>query len=323
MIVRNEAGRVSRALTSVRNAVDTWLVIDTGSADATIEEIHSATAGWQGTLLKRPWVSFGENRTELVQLARELKVAKWLMTIDADHVVEDANLISASVNEAQKRGIDALLIPFTDVPTMWTIRLIRTDMSWSYVGVTREYITCADPFACGKVHMPRIRDFADGASRANKYRRDVEMLREELSAAPENARSWFCLGDSYRGLHQHELAAVAYTNCAVKSQWDEERYVAITLSGEMLLAQGKTEEGLARLLQANQERPRRREALLMACQVLNKMGRHREVLTLLDGKSIRRPIPPQDILAIVPDAYGQAMALERTIAEAALPRSNR
>jgi len=321
MIVRNEVGRIGRALESVRDAVDTWLIIDTGSTDATIEEIQTVTKGWPGTLLERPWRSFGENRTELVNVAREMNVADWLLTIDGDHVVEEANRIRETVTEAQGKGLDALFIQFTDVPTVWTIRLIRAVLPWRYIGATREYLDCDVPFMCDKVDKPRLRDFADGASRANKWRRDVEILREELRGAPENARSWFCLGDSYRGLAQYELAAIAYTNCAVKSQSKEERYVAVTLAGEMLLAQGKTEDGLARLLLANQERPQRREALLMACQVLNQIGRHREVVSLLGRGSVLRSIPRDDLLAIVPDAYGPAMVRERKVAESGLPTS--
>ena len=51
MIVRDEAGRVGRALASVRNAVDTWFVIDTGSTDTTIDEIQFVTRDWPGTFI--------------------------------------------------------------------------------------------------------------------------------------------------------------------------------------------------------------------------------------------------------------------------------
>src|ERR1019366_5201808 len=136
MIVRDEAGRVGRALRSVRGSVDSWLVIDTGSTDGTVEEIGSETEGWRGNLLKRSWVSFGDNRTELLQLAREMRIADWLLTIDADHVVEDAHQISKVVDRAQTSKVDALSIPFTSIPLLWTPRLIRTDKPWHYVGAT-------------------------------------------------------------------------------------------------------------------------------------------------------------------------------------------
>ena len=310
MIVRDEAERVGRALTSVRGSVDSWFVIDTGSSDDTIEEISSATEGWPGTLLNRPWVSFGDNRTELLQLAREMAVADWLLTIDADHVVEDAHLIARVVDRARESKVDALLVPFTSVPLVWTPRLIRGDKPWHYVGATREYLDCHEPFEARKIDAPRILDFADGTSRANKWRRDVDILRAELAVAPDNARSWFCLGESYRGLDQFELASIAYTNCAIKTKFDEERYVALTMSGEMLLALGNTEEGLTRLLMADEHRPQRREALLMACQVLNQLGRHHEVVALLNRGPIGRPIPRHDATAILPDAYGPAMVIE-------------
>lgn len=314
LIVRDEAGRIGRALASVREAVDTWLIIDTGSTDSTIEEIHSVATGWPGTLLERRWISFGENRTELLREARQLGVADWLLTMDSDHVIEGADQIRRVVARGHSQGIDALMIPFTSIPLVWTERLLRADLPWRYVGATREYLTCDRPFTRQKFGAPKVRDLADGASRANKWRRDVEMLREELALAPENARSWFYLAESYRGLCQHELAAIAYTNCALKTRSDEERYLALTLSGEMLLAHGDTDEGLGRLLLANDERPQRREALLMACQVLNQMGRHQHVLTLLQTGAVRRPIPRADAAGILPAAYGAAMTRELAVA---------
>jgi glycosyltransferase involved in cell wall biosynthesis len=315
MIVRNEAGRVGRALESVRDATDTWLVIDTGSTDETIDEIHTVTSGWPGLLLHRPWVNFGENRSELVRTAQDCSLAKWLLTIDADHVVEEADHVLEAVDQAEEEHVDALLLPFTSVPLLWVPRLIKTDLPWRYIGVTKEYLWCDKPFEQRKTDVPRIHDYSDGASRENKWSRDVELLREELAAHPDHARSWYSLGESYRGLRQYEAAAAAFTNCALKTKFSEERYLALTLSGEMLIAQGETKDGLARLLIANEERPQRREALLMACQVLNKQKRYREVLALLSGGDFRRPIPADDLVAIIPDAYGPAMARELAIAK--------
>jgi hypothetical protein len=222
--------------------------------------------------------------------------------------------IRQAVNRAGTAGVDALYLSFSATPVVWTIRLVRAALPWRYVGATKEYITCDLPFKTRKVDAPYILDYADGSSRADKYRRDVELLREELVHKPDDARSWFCLGESYRGLHQHELAVIAYTNCAVKTHSGEERYLGLTLSGEMLLALGKTEEGIARLLMADQERPQRREALLMACQVLNKMGRCREVVKLLEVGPTRRPLPQADLAGIIPAAYGTAMERELRLA---------
>jgi len=315
MIVRDEEGRVGRALASVRDSVDSWIVIDTGSTDGTIDEIRSATEGWRGTLFERPWINFGANRTELLWIAREKRVADWLLTIDADHVVEEANLISSVVRQAQIAKVDALSIPFASIPLVWTPRLIRMDRPWHYVGATREYLDSREPFKVRKIDAPRILDLADGASRANKWRRDVDLLRCELADSPGNSRSWFCLGESYRGLEEYELASIAYTNCAIKTKFEEERYVALAMSGEMLLAMGEPEEGLSRLLMATENRPQRREALLIACQVLNQLGRHDEVVELLSGGPLLRPIPKNDAVSIIPGAYGAAMEEELIIAK--------
>jgi glycosyltransferase involved in cell wall biosynthesis len=193
MIVRDEAGRVGRALASVRGVADRWLIVDTGSADATVSEIGSATVGWPGSLVHRPWLSFGENRTELLRLARESRDADWLLTIDADHSVEEAALIPDLIS---KTAADAIQLPFASEPLLWTMRLLRADKPWVYRGTTREYLDCDEPFIRQKLNAPRIRDHADGASRTDKWRRDADMLRAELAENPDDARRWFYLAES-------------------------------------------------------------------------------------------------------------------------------
>jgi tetratricopeptide (TPR) repeat protein len=243
--------------------------------------------------------------------------ADWLLTIDADHTLEVASAISQLLTDGTA---DAVMIPFADEPLLWTPRILRAAKPWFYQGTTREYLDCEEPFTRVKVDSPRIRDHADGASRVDKFRRDAELLRAELVDRPKDARRWFYLGESYRGLGQFPLAAQAYTNCAVTTQAPEERYLALVLSGEMLEGIGAAEGALDRYLLANAERPQRREGLLFACRLLNGLGRSEIVLQLV-GPGVQQPIPTDDFGGIVPGAYGPLMQAELLRAEAAATSS--
>lgn len=88
MIVRNEQSVIARCLASVEGLVDEWLVVDTGSTDATAQLVRDALAALPGRLIERPWVDFGTNRTELVELAREHLSTDFLLLLDADMTIE-------------------------------------------------------------------------------------------------------------------------------------------------------------------------------------------------------------------------------------------
>ena len=72
MIVRDEEAVIERALASARAiGIDQWVIVDTGSTDRTPELIEAVLKGIPGKLHRRPWVNFGHNRTELLDLVRE------------------------------------------------------------------------------------------------------------------------------------------------------------------------------------------------------------------------------------------------------------
>jgi hypothetical protein len=70
MIVKNEAHVLARCLDSVKPFVTAWVIVDTGSTDATQDLVRSCMRGIPGELHERPWKDFGHNRTEAIVLAR-------------------------------------------------------------------------------------------------------------------------------------------------------------------------------------------------------------------------------------------------------------
>src|ERR1700719_1626969 len=76
MIVRDDAAVIERCLTSVRGVIDSWVICDTGSTDATQDVVRR----------EREWQNFGANRTELMALARGR--ADYLLLLDPDMTLE-------------------------------------------------------------------------------------------------------------------------------------------------------------------------------------------------------------------------------------------
>lgn len=136
MIVKNEAAIMERCLRSVAAVgVTHYSIADTGSTDGTPEVIRRVAEelGMTGEVHHVAWESFGQARTEAYRLARGK--AEWLITLDADHVLEGSLDNFAAACEAA---------PHVDIWLCWrviaengrrfrTSTIVRGDLEWHYL----------------------------------------------------------------------------------------------------------------------------------------------------------------------------------------------
>lgn len=231
MIVKNEAHVIERALRSAlsRELITTWVIVDTGSTDATIDIIHNVTKelGKPGFLYTAPWVNFGINRTEALEKARQHMDFIWMLdaddTLDGDS--EDMTMdltVAAYYITIKYKGI-----------TMQRFQVFNAAFPWCYIGAVHEYPECQGTFKTATLpnklwHTART----EGARSADpqKYLKDAELLQKEYDegkgAIP--ARTVFYLAQSYRDANQVELAKLYYEKrVTMKSRgWLEEVYVS-------------------------------------------------------------------------------------------------
>ena len=241
MIVKDEEAVVGRAIASCWDAVDCWVVVDTGSTDRTEDVVLAATAGKPGLFARRPWVGFGANRTEALSLARQQHPgARWLFMMDADDsLVLPADgprrlLLGAASTEAEPAAYN---VPMRKNEVRYVrAALTRADLPWTYVGKLHE----VPHLAGGERMVPAlptpgvfVEARTEGARSRNphKYRDDALVLEAELrSGAPEGgyARTLFYCAQCWRDAGVVPRAVELYKQVAANaaSQWSEERYVA-------------------------------------------------------------------------------------------------
>jgi glycosyltransferase involved in cell wall biosynthesis len=105
----------------VKDHIGYWTIVDTGSTDGTPYLIRESLADIPGVLYDRPWVDFGRNRSELMELARGS--AQQLLLIDADMVMHlDVDGMSsvdvdADINEILVRGDVEYQMPYMVIAT--------------------------------------------------------------------------------------------------------------------------------------------------------------------------------------------------------------
>ena len=223
MIVKNEAQNIERCLRSVAPFISSWYICDTESTDDTpkIIEQFFADRHIPGQLHSLPFVNFGTTRNEAMSRASKGGNSyDYLLFADADMelIVEDGNF-------RQKLTDDAYALRQRNSISYFNTRLVKVNANASYCGVTHEYLRTSSPAT--RLEGAWFKDHTDGANRAGKFKRDIQLLREDLKADPSNSRSVFYLAQSLRDDGQFIEARETYRQHVSMESWDEEKWYSL------------------------------------------------------------------------------------------------
>ncbi len=269
MIVKNETAVLPRLFRSLKDYVDYYVIVDTGSTDDTIAVIRREMSayGIDGEVHERAWVNFGVNRQQALELAVAAGKADWLLFIDAD---EELGVSDPKFYEKLEPGVSYDIEKHQGgtryaVPHLVNIRSGR----FKWEGPVHNYlVTLAGPKQrvlrkdVWIVYHPGEGAKSHGLTQEEKYLRDAKLLEDDLAKNPGNARSQFYLAQSYRDAGQYEKAYDAYKRRAGMDGWVEETFMAQLEAARMALRVGKPEDVVVReYLEAFNRRPTRVEPL--------------------------------------------------------------
>ena len=231
MIVKNEEAVIERALRSAAPFVTAVSIVDTGSTDQTKAIIQRVASELNLTchLYDRPWVNFGHNRSEALQLAGDHM--DWGIMLDADD-----SLMGTPPGPELWARTD--LIGCTVSIHQGSLRYQRTQIfykpaTWTYKGVLHEYPECT---IGGQTHrLPNtiwMESRREGARSQDpeKYLKDAQLLMAELEKQPadkKDPRTLFYCAQSYRDAGKKEESMYYYRKRLTVEGWVQERYIAL------------------------------------------------------------------------------------------------
>ena len=224
MIVKDESAVIERCLRSVREHVHSWVIVDTGSSDDTLEKIRSTMVGIPGSLHQRPWRNFGHNRSEAVQLAYA-SGADYVLFMDADDTLVAPPGFTWPALDADQYQIGLRLGSLQYARTM----LVSTRLAWRWTGVLHEYPEATPPAVTSQqLDGIYILSACEGARSKDpdKYKKDAALLRDALVREPGNARYGFYLAQSLRDAGDLLAALKAYRHRVTMGGWIEEHWRA-------------------------------------------------------------------------------------------------
>ncbi len=290
MIVKNESAVIERCLSSLRDHIDAWVIVDTGSTDDTKEKIREILKGIPGALHERPWRNFGSNRSEAVALAYE-SGCDYFLFFDADDVLLAPPGFSWPALDAH---VYELMLVYGNYRYA-RAALVSSKLHWRWVGVLHEYAVSIPITQSRKaLSEPTIRASTDGARSRdpNKYDRDAEALLKGLADEPGNTRYQFYLAQSYRDAGKPEQALIQYEKRAVMGGWDEEVWCSLLEVARLTERLARPhDEVIAAYLRAFVARPTRAEPLVALARLSRLKGQFAHAY-LYAKHAVTLPLPP-------------------------------
>ena len=205
MIVKNEEEHLPRCLDSLKDVVDEIIIVDTGSADKTVEIAESYGA----RVYHHPWENdFSKHRNQSISYAS----GDWILEMDADEefFLEDAPQIKPLLKET---NADFLYLQCYDLEKTGKVRgvfnkvqLFRNGLGMQYTNRVHNQLLTVGKGGYTKL---RFRHFGYDLSPEKmdaKHKRTTTLLLEEIQKDPQNPYSHSQLAASYSMHREFEKA---------------------------------------------------------------------------------------------------------------------
>jgi glycosyltransferase involved in cell wall biosynthesis len=221
MMIKNEEKRIEVSFDSVKDICRTFVILDTGSTDRTLDVVRSYCAQHNITLHLRetPFVNFEKSRNDLLDFADEvLKHHYFLLLFDCNDELRNKDeltkLCEAYKGEATGFYLRQQWWTGRSLDNYFNTRMVLSHFGWRYHGVVHEvimrsndvnYILHNDIFRCENIILFQDRTHDDDKT-MKRFRRDKDLLYTAYMQCPTEPRTLFYLAQTCGCLNQHQEA---------------------------------------------------------------------------------------------------------------------
>ena len=227
MMVKNEEKRIRVSFDSVKDYTDTFIILDTGSTDTTIEicKEYCKEHGITLHLKEDTFVNFCYSRNVLLDWCDEaLKKPRYLLQLDCNDELRNHKELMEFMTTYKGPATGFYLKQQwwtgNNMDSYFNIRMCKSHAKWRYKGVVHEYIiqdglSQKDLAKAGGRTTERLENIVlfqdrtlDDDKSFKRFSRDKDMLYSEFLKEPKDPRTLFylaqtcgCLGnmqDAYR-----------------------------------------------------------------------------------------------------------------------------
>ncbi len=273
MIVKDETPVITRCLKSVKPLIDYWVIVDTGSSDGTQAMIKEFMSDIPGELHERPWVNFGHNRNEALQLAQGK--GDYILLIDADEELSFKTDFKLPELDKDFYYIETSLGGMK----YKRVQLVNNHLDWKWIGVLHETIQCPRAKTVDTINgvVNVAKPEGNRSKDPQKFQKDAKLLETALKTEPNNTRYVFYLAQSYRDAGDLENALKNYERRITMKGWDQEVFWSMLQVALLKEALGKdSKEVIDSYKQAYAYRPTRVEPLYYLAVYQRKLNNYEE-----------------------------------------------
>ena len=269
MMIKNEEKGIENTFNSVKEISQTFVILDTGSTDRTIDickrycERHHIKL----YLKEEPFVNFCVTRNVLLDFADEVLVDEktkrpiphYLLLLDCNDELRNAKELRQFVDTydgpASGYYLKQQWWSGNSLDTYYNIRLVLSHQKWRYKGVVHEYICQPTTNDNAILKLDNIVLFQDRTKDDDKshrrFNRDKDLLYTEYLKDPSEPRTVFYLAQTCSCLGQHAESYLYYYERTKLGGFVEEQFHAYYRLGELSHVLGHPwEESLNWLLKA-------------------------------------------------------------------------
>jgi glycosyltransferase involved in cell wall biosynthesis len=280
MIVKNEEKIIERLLASVDPFIDSYCICDTGSTDYTIDVIETffRSKNKPGKVVQEPFKDFGYNRTFALNACTDMDRADYILLLDADMIFSvDPALTPRDFRTMLLKADVHYIFQGTNAFYYKNTRIVRNCMGCTYWGVTHEYVNCPPNTIYNQIEKSSvfIRDIGDGGSKADKFDRDIRLLKQGLVDLPNNDRYTFYLANSLRDFGKTEEAIETYRKRIEIGGWIEEVWYSYFSIGNCYKRLGDMANAIHAWMDGYQHYPERLEGLFEIIHYYRCLGKNR------------------------------------------------
>jgi len=320
MIVKNEVKTLEQTIYSVKDHVDEIVIgLDVESNDGTGELAEKLATKVVPTYLSEELRKKGPRKKKgdwgfskarnIVLNACDPK--NWRMTLDGHEVVHQSENLSETIEQAMDKGCDGVEIPIRFEPDQFGIPSLLYNQarlfapSVRYRNPIHNVPAIQKTYTSDLVSIEHRKKDQDPGSKADRDKQrsssTIEGLLKKVKDAPEDPRSWFYLGNSYKENARYREAIPAYEKYLTLSKWREERWHARVNMGTCHSYLGDHQNAREQFSLALEEFPAMAEAYYYLADLAYKRQRFREAQVWLE-KCVELDIP-KCTLFVTPKIY--------------------
>jgi len=291
----DEAKKLNNCLASVAQHVDEICITITGEN----KKVEKVAKSHKAKISHFEWIDdFAAARNYNFSQC----TGDWILWLDADDIMWQPEKLKKFIRLAEGVNVSGLQIYYeyghaddgTVTDGHWKTQLVKNDGHAHWKGAIHEDLLQKRQVLWSQIpreEMLRVHTAKKDDNIAH-HERNLRILEKEQARDPEEPRTYIYLGRSYIATEQFEKALEALSTFVMLSGWDEERYEAKCLMGEVYERLNDSKNALAAYNDALLEDEQCPKAHVLKARVYISQEKYRQALTSLEiAQQIRDPKP--------------------------------